>query len=833
VNTNGGGIIGRATAPLISLVFALVVASALARATPAQGRPVVAEENAERRREALITLWDAPPGSSTASTGLSFDKWRAVSLSRPTAAMPVGLPGRWTSIGPLGFYGDNGFFGSLPQLDAGRVPTVAFHPTDRNTLYVGTSAGGVWKSSNEGASWTPLTDTQCSLVIGVVAIDPVNPQIVYAATGEPSETTEGCGILRSTDDGASWINVAVAPFATSVGAGNHRFYSLIVDRGSAGSATNTTLFAATNGGVYRSTNSGATWLQLMSGAFSEVVQHPANPAVLYAARRGSSATTGALFRSTDYGSTWIPVHVFGANAVGRIEMAVSPAQPGSVWMVASAVNSTFGGLFRWDDGSNALTTLSAAGVTAPPAVANRNNFGAQGNYDLMIAVDPTHPSRMYLGGVRAYRSTDGGATFTEVAPNIHCDWHVVVVDPADPRRVIAGSDGGVFLSRDAGDSFLAINSGLATTLHYPGLSLHPTDPSGVLTGMQDNGTIIARNGLGQWVGIFGGDGAFTATDHTNPDVVYVSSQNGNLIRVDTRTATYRGITAGIDANERRAFIAPFVIDPSRNTRLYFGGARLYRTSSSGTLWTAISVDLTRGSGVITAIAVAPSDSSIIYVGTSDANVRYSTDFGATWQTPLTALPSRSVGDISVDPENPRRAMVTFTSSGTAHVMLTTDGGANWTNIGVLLPDVTTQASAFGPNGRLFVGNMLGVWESPNGGATWARASEFPTIRVTDLVYNARTGRIVAATYGRGIWAYDFGTSAAVLRGDVNADGAVTAVDALLIQQALAGVQVQPTVQLFPRGDANCDGRIEIIDAVLVLRFAVGASVGGSCVGTSR
>jgi hypothetical protein len=812
-------------------------AAAILIATPrhafAQGRPVVAEGDAEVRAAWLRQLWDAAPGSDEGRTGMSFNVWLAEQSRLASALAPTGLPGRWTSIGPLGFYGDNGFFGSLPQLDAGRVPTVAFHPTNRGTIFVGTSAGGVWRTTNEGASWTPVTDALCSLVIGSVAIDPVNPQVVYAATGEPSEGTEGCGILRSTDGGDSWATLGASFFGSGIGGVAARFYSLVVDRASAGTPASTILVGATNGGIVRSADGGGSWTLSVVGNFSDVVQHPTNATVFFAVRRGLSTSAGTLFRSRDRGVSWSPVSSFDPGAVGRIEMAVSAAAPGDVWMVASTLTSAFGGLFRYSDATETRTTLVAAGVTAPPAVAGRNNFGTQGNYDLMIAVDHTNPSRIFLGGVRAYRSIDGGASFTEIAANIHCDWHTIVVDPSDPRRVLAGSDGGLFLSRDGGDTFLAINAGLATTLHYPGLSLHPTDPSGVLTGMQDNGTILARNGIAQYTGIFGGDGAYTAINPTTPELMYVSSQNGNLVRVDARTGQYFGITGGIDASERRSFIAPFVIDAARPTRLYFGGARLYRTSNQGGAWTAISPDLTRGTGVITAIAVAPSDTTRLYVGTSDANVRFSTDFGVTWTAPTTVLPTRSVGDISVDPSNAARAVVTFTSTGSSHVFLTTDGGLTWTSIGTALPDVTTQASAWGPAGRLYVGNMLGVYESADLGASWTRMGGLPTVRVTDLVYNATTNRLVAATYGRGLWAFDFSTGAAVLRGDVNADGSVNAADALVIQRALVGLVVQPSVQLFPRADANCDGRVDILDATLVLRFAVGAATGGACVGTVR
>ncbi|WP_373067908.1 dockerin type I domain-containing protein, partial [Gemmatimonas sp.] len=299
------------------------------------------------------------------------------------------------------------------------------------------------------------------------------------------------------------------------------------------------------------------------------------------------------------------------------------------------------------------------------------------------------------------------------------------------------------------------------------------------------------------------------------------------------TGLERTITSGIDASERRAFIAPFVIDPQRSTRLYFGGSRVFRTSNEGTAWTAISSDLTRGTGVIAALAVAPSDSAVIFAGTNDGNVRYTRDYGVTWLSPSTTLPARAVTDFAIDPADADRVVVTYGSSGTSHVFRSDDGGVTWTDINGTLPDVTTQAAVWGPGGRLFVGNMLGAYESRDRGATWTRNEGLPTIRITDLVYNPRTNRLVAATYGRGIWAFDFTTAAAVLRGDVNSDNRVDAADALLIQQGLIGVQVSAAVSLFPAGDADCNGKLEVRDALVVVKFAVGDVVAGSCVGTRR
>lgn len=802
--------------------------------------PVAAQEregDAERRKQALLELWDGGAPGVEPGSGVSFAKWLQATGGARSASLRVSVmvPGtqQWTSVGPRGLYMDNGFYGSLPQLESGRAPALAFHPTDRFTLYAGTSAGGVWKSTNEGASWVPLTDTECSLVTGSIAIDPVNPEIVYVGTGEVSEGTAGCGMLRSTNGGASWTTYGADVFTASA-AQSWAIYSIVVDRATAGTTNATIVLASTLRGIMRSTNSGQTWTVVTPAlTFSDLKQHPTDPNVLYAARVGvsGSAFPPALWRSNDRGLTWGAVTTFPTDSVQRMEIAVSPARPGSVWMIAGRPDRQLGGIWRWDDATNSRSTLDAFGprVTEPTG---RLNFGGQSEYNLMIAVDPVDADLIYIGGVRAYRSIDGGVTFREMAERIHVDWHAVVVDPNDPRRVLGGNDGGVFLSKDKGSTWTSLNAGLVTSLHYPGLSVHPTDPTGVLSGLQDNGTIITRNGVAQWNGVWGGDGAYTAIDPNAPNTWYVSSQSGNLVRLNGTTGASTRLPVDTLNDRRRAFIAPFILDPTRSTRLYFGGSRLQRSDNQGATWTAISPDLTRGTGVINAIAASPVDSNLLFVGANDGNVRYSRDYGVTFLAPQGLALTRTITDFAPHPTDPTRVVMTVGGTGGPHVFISRDGGANWTDITGSLPDVTTQAVAWGPGGlSLYVGNMYGVFVSTNEGGVWTRQQGMPTIRVTDLVYNARTNRLTAATYGRGIWAYDFTVPGATLRGDVNGDGQVNAADAMMIQQALIGVQLPSDVRLFPAADANCDGKMEVLDAVIVLKFAVGETVG--CVGTRR
>ncbi len=835
--------------------YAMLGALIAPRVVHAQSGEAVREGNPSERREALGRLWDGVPGTDQINSGADYLTWlragAGAMATRGTGRMSVQVPNarQWSSIGPFGLFAASPVYGSAPQLDAGRVASLAFHPSDPRILYLGTAAGGLWRSVTEGAIWEPLnTQSVCnSLVFGAVVVDPVTPQTVYAGTGDFAEglfagksasfAAGSCGLLRSTDGGSSWTRYTVpGPSGADF---QPYFARLVVDRTSAGSLTATVLVAATNRGIYRSTNSGTSWTNVQDGTFSDVAQEAATPTTLYAASRSSGSAGAALWRSVDRGITWQQVREF--PGMRRLSIATSAARPRAVFIVAAQSDRSFGGVSRWDDISGAtgtLTPLDARGITAARVRNNEPNFGTQSEYNLVITVDQRDANVLFVAGVEAFKSTNGGASFSHIGRNIHVDWHAIAIDPANSSRVFAGNDGGAFLSHDGGASFADVNQGLATTMHYPGMAVHPTDPTAILTGMQDNGTVFARNGATQWVGVYDGDGGFAAIDATDPGspFFYVSSQQGNIQRIQNPLGfdqVRRNISP--DTTPTRAFIAPFVLDQARPTRLYFGATQLYRSTDRGDSWLPISPQISPQGSVITAIAVSPRDSTVILVGANDGTVRYSRTFGTSWLAPANAtFPARPVTDVAIDPNDARRMAVTFGGTGErGNVFFTVDGGVTWVNRSSNLPDVTTMAVAYGPGASLYLGNMFGVYRSENEGATWTREDGVPFVRVTDLVYSATTNRLVAATYGRGIWSFSFGSTSPVLRGDADGNGVVNAADATVIQQALLGMQLSSTTRLFPNGDANCDGKVEILDAIQIIRFVASLPNQATCVNTLR
>ncbi len=742
----------------------------------------------------------------------------------------------WRSLGPNGvFHADNGFFSSGPMIDAGRVTSIA--PSTTGSLFVGTASGGVWRSTS-GGYWTPLTDTQCNLTVGALTIDAADPNVIYAATGEYNTNSWGCGILRSIDGGASWTQLGASSFRVRIGttpAGSASFGKLLVIRPAGGTVDNTVLIGGSNVAVYRSADGGATWSVVLTGATASLVAHPTRIGTVFAGNSDNfTASNRGVYKSTDNGATWTllpPLPGVIADNIDRIELAVTAAAPDLVYVAVGGSDSKLLGLFVWDDAAGTWKRLAASGLYNN---SNRGDFGAQSWYDLAIAVDPRDAARIYLAGLRGFRSVDGGATFNPMAMEIHVDWHSIAIDPTNPDILYAGTDGGVFASTDVGNTWLSRNAGLTVTQYYPGISATPNG-SQIMGGSQDNGTHIYTGSM-YWNGFSGGDGGFTATNYDNPLIFYSEAQwsstsGARILRYDGASVTARN--NGINPGDRALFIPPLVMDPVTSTTLYFGTHRLYRTANEGSLWTPLSTDLSKGSGRITTIAVSKSDPMTIYVGTTDGNVSVSRDGGVTFATSVTGLPNRYVTDIVVDPLDATHALLTVSGFATGHVFETKNVGAFWSDISVGLVDAPANAVAFVPGIGIMVGTDVGVFQAPSAGASWISSpAGIPNVIVQDLIYVAGANLVLAGTYGRGMFAYTVGGEIPVLRGDVNADGKLDAFDALLIQQSLVGTLPTSTV-IYPRGDADCNQAIQSADAVHVLRAAVGLTTTGVCVNTIR
>ncbi len=738
----------------------------------------------------------------------------------------------WAALGPSAI--------SDAYRSAGRVTTVAIDPTNSSTIYVGAAQGGVWKTVNGGGDWTPLTDAQCSLAMGALAVDPIAPSTVYAGTGEMnlSDSYYGCGVLRSTDGGVTWTQLGGAVFDTPTGGAY--ISKIVVDPATAGSASNSTVFAATSFGLYKSVNSGGTWSQLLAAPVTDVLQNPSNGSVLFAAVAcpytscSPSSLANGVYKSLDGGATWSHLSGgFPSFDVGRIQLAIAVSSPSTLYAAVQDAGGNDGallGLFKSTDAGATWTSLGHAGEFCR----------YQCWYDLVVSVDPTDLNVVFVGGVGLYRSTDGGATFGYIGGPIHVDQHALAFDPRNPATIFVGNDGGIYKSPDRGQSWASLNTNLAITQFWPGISLSPNSVPDILGGTQDNGA-VEYTGTSVWAEVLYCDGGFTAINFQTATTAFAECEwaYGVYRRDGGPGGSFRGKTSGIDFSDPALFIPPLVMDPVTPQVLYFGTFRLYRTVDNAESWSAISSDLTKPGGMnywkaVSAIAIAPSDPQTIYVGTSDGNVQVTTNGGATWTPVVSGLPNRWITDIAVASSDPQRAYVTVSGFGSGHVFRTVNRGGSWQDIGSNLIDVPVNAIVRLPGSdELYVGTDLGVFQSGDDGVTWAPSTTgMPNVAVLDLAFQTVTQTVVAATHGRGMFAHTV-ASVGALRGDVSLDGRVSALDAQGILAGVAGLPLPSGWIANPNGDANCDGRTAALDAQIVLSFVVGLPTSQFCVGQVR
>ncbi len=658
------------------------------------------------------------------------------------AAPPAFTQNGWTPIGPDHI--------STSLATSGRINTIAIDPSNTNIIYAGGATGGVWKTTDGGTSWAALTDTQCSLAMGSIAIDPSNASIIYAGTGEENFSLDsfyGCGVLKSTDGGATWTQLGASIFDTTTG-GAH-IGKIVIHP-----SVTSTLLVASDFGLYRSTDGGASFALVQSGVATDVVIDPSSPSTMYAAVGNSfGAAVNGVYKSTDTGATWTKLAGgFPTTGVGRISLAIAASSPSTIYAtVQNSVTSALLGIFKTADGGINWTLLSATGASC----------STQCWYDMVIAVDPTNANTIYFGGLSLFKSTNGGASFSSITDGIHIDQHTLVFLPGNANTVFAGNDGGIFKSTNGGATWTSLNTNIAITQFYPGLSLYPTSASIALGGTQDNHTLL-YTGSTVWAPVTfqdvgACDGGFTVIDQITPTTQYAECQSGESISGPRRADTASGgvfalHTTGINLAEPQLFIPPIVGSPSDSQTLYFGTTKVYRTTNRGDMWAAISPAFT---GSVSAIAQAPSNANVVYAGTSAGNVRLTTDGGTTWSSIITGLPNRFVTYLAVHPTDPTTAFITFSGFGTGHVFKTTNAGTGWTNISSNLPDVPINAIVLDPSAPttdIIVGSDLGAFRTSDGGGSWSTFNTgLPNVPVFDLVFNPATNVLAAATHGRGVF----------------------------------------------------------------------------------
>ncbi|MBI3765328.1 MAG: hypothetical protein HY277_02355, partial [Ignavibacteriales bacterium] len=700
-------------------------------------------------------------------------------LQKTSAAASIS----WSSVGPDSI--------------AGRTRSIAIDPSNSNIIYCGSVSGGIWKSTDGGTSWSPKGDFASSLVIGCIAIDPSNTSIIYAGTGEGYfnvDALRGVGVLKSTDSGTSW-----SLQNNFIGASSPYYYYYINKLVIRPDNTNT-LFAAvsaTNAGIWKSTDAGASWNKITTVGSSsnfcvDLVMDPTNADIMYAAF-GLFSTDG-IYKTTNGGSTWNKLtNGFPATSTkyNRISLAIAKSNPSVLYACLSDSNYYTHSIQKSTDAGASWLQVG----TPMDLFLSSSHLGGQGWYNNVIAVHPTNPSIVYTGGNNTFKSIDGGSNWTQMThgyppsalPYIHVDQHAIAINQSSPSIIYFGNDGGMFKTTDGGVTFSQINNGLMTAQFYSG-AVHPTAEI-YFGGTQDNGT-LRTTASPKWTQVFGGDGGYTAVDFTSPSNVYTEYVYLNFQKSTSSGAagTWSRMMSGIPTSggaqsdgtsDRCSFIAPFVMDPSNSQVIVAGTFKAYRTTNGGSSWSAIGSDLTGagdGSGqvgspgaTITAIAIAKTPaSSTIYVGTSGSSspaahskIQVSTNTGGVWndRTSDPPLPNRVVRAIAVDPTNGARAFAGYsgynanTPTTPGHVFQTTNSGTTWSNASGDLPDIPVNTIIIDPNNtnHLVVGTDLGIYESWNSGTNWFQQNNgLANVSVADL--DLRGDRyLFAATHGRGMF----------------------------------------------------------------------------------
>ena len=715
-------------------------------------------------------------------------------LAKQKSATPGSLPtASWSLIGPQPTTPRNLTYRGSPVV-SGRVTAIAVDPANSMHVYLGGAVGGVWETTDGGTTWTPLTDNQPTLSIGSIAIDPTNTQTIYVGTGEQDYLNSyyGAGILKSTDGGSTWTQLGqsafVGPF--SAGAGGAYIGSLAID--AAGHVFAGVLSTGTLGsGIYESTDGGKTWTVSLSGAAGNEVLYDSNSGFLYAALGpcgsvcGSSGTLQAgIFVSADDGTTWTSLNnaTLPTTNVGRIGLALFPSTATTKAIlyagIAYATGASAGslqGVWKSTDAGTTWTLLTAPTLS--------DYCTPQCWFDNVLAVSPTNSNVVFAAGkVPVFQSLDAGSTWTDVSstPNgvsVHSDTHALTFS-ADGSVLYIGDDGGTWVGSTPGTTginWTALNSPLALTQFYKGLSISPTSVAIAIGGTQDNGTQL-YSGSPIWEQVICGDGGATAINPAQPNILFAEcvSNGGATIYESTSGGAVTTFTQVFTTADRSYFGETLVIDPSNTQVMYFGSYRVYQSTDGGQTWTLLAGgggaggDLTNG-GYISALAVAPgtnassgSTSQVVYATTSDGNVwvtqNATAGAAARWTKLTTGLPNRWVTEVF--PTSATTAYLTysgfsgFNGDNLGHVFMTTNTGQSWTDVSGNLVNVPVNDIVVDPQSpnMLYIATDVGILGSTDGGTTWtALGSGLPNVAAVGLRIHAASRILRTATHGRSMW----------------------------------------------------------------------------------
>ncbi len=641
---------------------------------------------------------------------------------------------------------------------SGRVSFVLPHPTDTGTAYISSAGGGVWKTTDGGNTWQPLTDNLPVLTGGALAFNPLNTDVIWFGSGELhycSVCFPGDGLFKSTDGGNTWVKVAPA---SVVGYYISRVIVMPND-------TNV-IFVAGDRGIVKSTDGGSTWINVLSGDnVNDLVYRSDNTDIMFAATLYSG-----IYKSTDGGNTWTSISDLPRFGYFRAQIAISPSNPDVMYVGFGDGDYSLKAFYKTTDGGATWTLLN----NTP------NYLGFQGFYNHTIVVHPDEPDIVLAGGQYPYsastygivRSMDGGYTWEDITDrspygHVHPDIHHMAFGAGNVLWVAC--DGGVWKSYDNGNSWVNLNQSLGITQFYT-IDAHPYDTSLVVAGSQDNGTSL-HNGSLAWIEVSGGDGGPVLWRLDNPTYFYTSSIYTNPV--------YRFVWNGSSATLDRYIVAPWRYDrvswangpfesfPGGTPTIIAGSNRLWLSDNGGNTWSTISGDLTGGSGYLLSAAFSYTSRDTIYTGSSSGEFYFTHDGGSTWIRRF--LPSYgAITEIWVSPYDSRKMVISLEKTSGPRVLISYDAGNTWTDISGDLPvgrTVRTIAVAFRPT-VIFVGTDDGVYYTTDM-ATYNKIPGLPNAIVYNLDLNLNHKKLYVATHGRGVWMVDVSSVVGVKEEAIN------------------------------------------------------------------
>lgn len=626
---------------------------------------------------------------------------------------------------------------------SGRIRSIVVHPTNPGQIYIGAAAGGVWKTHDNGVHWTPLFDFENSISFGSLALDPVDPEIIYAATGEMiiggGISYLGSGVYRSSNGGKNWDLIGLA----DVGAFS-KIYIHPLDRNLiiAGGAES-------KGGLYLSEDMGKNWNRLITGNVTDISLNPTNRNEMFIAVNGDG-----VYHTSNLGENWTKKSSGITNIGGRISVQASASDFSIVYALVERSNSR-AAIFKSTDRGNEWNMVHDG---------DHAFFRGQGFYNNYLAVHPTNPNIVLAGGIDLWRTANGGNSWQSVSDNtqserMHVDNHHAAFSPINPNIVYNATDGGIYMSSDAGISWKDINANLAITQFYA-ISTDLMQPYRDYGGTQDNGTIGNRSD--EWGKFISGDGFDLFLHPDNANILFGELYYGQIFKYKFNTSGKNDLNflyENIPAQDSGIWHSPFLLD-KKFRRIFLGLHAIYISYDFGDTFFPISQ---RNTHQYTAIAFSELDAKILLAGNRIGQIFRTSDSGKEWhQVNAPPMPRRTVTEIKFSKKDRETAYATFSGYGKPHLFKTTDLGASWFDIGSNLPDVPLNDIELHPNNEniIFVATDIGVYASYDGGGVWfPYGHSLSRSPVIDLLIHDNTAlfpqmKLRAGTHGRSIWEAD-------------------------------------------------------------------------------